>query len=258
MMPAISASITMRCKARRQITASALPQRDRGANGMASTSGVISSMNRKPKYGGPTEMRPIFNASPSKGYNVPSSTVAADTLSIRLPIRISVSREASAKGLPPATYRARPAYSSSEPPTTTARKPRMNTPRLGSAANECTEVSTPERTRNVPSSDNENAKIASSKVHARSPPRLSVTACAWINAVPTSHGMKLAFSTGSQNHQPPQPSSEYAHQLPATMPAERKPQATLVHGRDQRTHDDCSSPPSNAAIANANATLKPT
>jgi hypothetical protein len=38
-------------------------------------------------------------------------------------------------------------------------------------------------------------------------PRFSVTACAWISAAPTSHGMKLAFSTGSQNHQPPQPSS---------------------------------------------------
>ena len=35
----------------------------------------------------------------------------------------------------------------------------------------------------------------------------SVTDSEWISAVPTSHGMKDAFSTGSQNHQPPQPSS---------------------------------------------------
>src|SRR5690242_4299079 len=203
-------------------------------------------------------MRPRLKASPTSGYSVPSSTVAAATVSIRLPIRISVSREASANGLPPATNRARSAYSSSEPPTTTARKPRMNTPRLGSAANECTLVNTPERTRKVPSSDSENAKIASSSVHARNPPRLSVTACACTSAAPTSQGMKLAFSTGSQNHQPPQPSSEYAHQLPATMPADRKPHATLVQGRDQRTQVDCSSPPSNAAMANAKATLKPT
>jgi cytochrome c-type biogenesis protein CcmF len=35
----------------------------------------------------------------------------------------------------------------------------------------------------------------------------SVTASEWMSAVPTSHGMKDAFSTGSQNHQPPQPSS---------------------------------------------------
>ena len=38
-------------------------------------------------------------------------------------------------------------------------------------------------------------------------PRFSVTASEWINAVPTSQGRKDAFSTGSQNHQPPQPSS---------------------------------------------------
>ena len=29
----------------------------------------------------------------------------------------------------------------------------------------------------------------------------------WRRAAAASHGMKLAFSTGSQNHQPPQPSS---------------------------------------------------
>ncbi len=83
----------------------------------------------------------------------------------------------------------------------------MNTPRRGSVAKACTDVSTPERTRNVPSSDSENAQIASSTVHALNVPRFSVTASEWISAVPTSHGMNDAFSTGSQNHQPPQPSS---------------------------------------------------
>ncbi|CRR34526.1 hypothetical protein PAERUG_E15_London_28_01_14_08789 [Pseudomonas aeruginosa] len=83
----------------------------------------------------------------------------------------------------------------------------MNRPREGSAANECTLVSTPERTRKVPSSDSANAAIASSRVQLPKVPRFSVTACEWISAAPTSHGMKLAFSTGSQNHQPPQPSS---------------------------------------------------
>ena len=83
----------------------------------------------------------------------------------------------------------------------------MKMPRAGSVANACTDVSTPERTRNVPTSDSENAMIASSTVHARNVPRFSVTASEWISAVPTSQGMNDAFSTGSQNHQPPQPSS---------------------------------------------------
>src|SRR6267142_2824013 len=71
------------------------------------------------------------------------------------------------------------------------------------AATASTDVSTPERTRNVPIRLNENAQIASNTVHALKVPRFSVTASEWINAVPTSQGMNEAFSTGSQNHQPP-------------------------------------------------------
>jgi hypothetical protein len=59
----------------------------------------------------------------------------------------------------------------------------------------------------VPISDSEKATIASSTVQLRNTPRFSVTASEWISAVPASHGMNDAFSTGSQNHQPPQPSS---------------------------------------------------
>ena len=59
----------------------------------------------------------------------------------------------------------------------------------------------------VPSRESENVRMASKAVHILKPPRFSVTASECINAVPTSQGMKDAFSTGSQNHQPPQPSS---------------------------------------------------
>ena len=34
-----------------------------------------------------------------------------------------------------------------------------------------------------------------------------MTIAEWSSAVPASHGMKEAFSTGSQNQKPPQPSS---------------------------------------------------
>jgi len=83
----------------------------------------------------------------------------------------------------------------------------MKMPRLGSVANAWTEVNTPERTRKVPNRLKEKAAIASNTVQLLKPPRFSVTASEWIKAVPTSHGMNEAFSTGSQNHQPPQPSS---------------------------------------------------
>src|SRR5690554_6386657 len=84
---------------------------------------------------------------------------------------------------------------------------RINTPRSGSDANACTEVNTPERTKKVPNKLNEKAKIASSTVQLSNNPRFSVTPSECTKAVPTNHGINDAFSTGSQNHQPPQPSS---------------------------------------------------
>ena len=83
----------------------------------------------------------------------------------------------------------------------------MNTPRAGSVAKACTEVMTPERTMKVPTRLRLKAAMANSSVQLRKVPRSSVTISECISAVPTSQGMKEAFSTGSQNHQPPQPSS---------------------------------------------------
>ena len=49
--------------------------------------------------------------------------------------------------------------------------------------------------------------MASRIVQTFSASRFSMTSAECSSAVPASHGMKEAFSTGSQNHQPPQPSS---------------------------------------------------
>ena len=59
---------------------------------------------------------------------------------------------------------------------TIPRKQRMKMPRFGSVAKACTEVSTPERTRNVPNKLSENAAIASNTVQLLKAPRFSVTA----------------------------------------------------------------------------------
>ena len=83
----------------------------------------------------------------------------------------------------------------------------MKTPRVGSLAKACTDVSTPERTRKVPSRLSAKPRTASSTVQPLKAPRFSLTASECSSAVATSQGMSEAFSTGSQNHQPPQPSS---------------------------------------------------
>ncbi len=88
----------------------------------------------------------------------------------------------------------------------TARISRMKTPRLGSLAKLCTEVSTPERTRKVPSSDSEKVTIARKIVQIFRASRFSITLVQWSRAVPASQGIREAFSTGSQNQNPPQPS----------------------------------------------------
>ena len=59
----------------------------------------------------------------------------------------------------------------------------MKRPRRGSVANACTDESTPERTRKVPSSESEKARIASSTVQFLKLLRFSVTASEWISAV---------------------------------------------------------------------------
>src|SRR5262245_45922201 len=119
----------------------------------------------------------------------------------------NVSREIGANPAFDLNSGARQANNSSALPEMMPRNSRIKRPRSGSLANACTDSMMPERTRNVPSTDNEKPVIESNSVQLLNKPRFSVTASEWISAVPISHGMNDAFSTGSQNHQPPQPSS---------------------------------------------------
>ena len=83
----------------------------------------------------------------------------------------------------------------------------MKKPRVGSLAKACTDDSTPERTRKVPISDMEKPAIARSRVQVRKAPLFSVASAECSSAVAISQGISDAFSTGSQNQKPPQPSS---------------------------------------------------
>ncbi len=83
----------------------------------------------------------------------------------------------------------------------------MKKPRVGSLAKACTLDSTPERTRKVPICDSENPAMASSRVQVRKAPVRSVASALCNSAVAISQGISEAFSTGSQNQKPPQPSS---------------------------------------------------
>ena len=178
-----------------------------GPNAIPLTKIAVSGTNTALKNGGPTDTFPPPSASTKSGYSVPKRTLTAITVSTKLLNSKNDSREIQPNSPGSDTFPALSAYKINEPPITTTRNPRMKTPRSGSFANAWTDVNTPDRTKNVPSSDNEKAAIASNNVQLRNSPRFSVTASECIKAVATNHGINDAFSTGSQNHQPPQPSS---------------------------------------------------
>src|SRR5258706_7525749 len=167
-------------KANRKRTAStgifACSQRAIGPTPIKNAAGAIKGTKTLLKYGGPTESLPRFNASTKSGYNVPRRTDPAATISKTLFVSRNDSRERTSNFEPRPTCLTRQAYSASDPPITSVRKPRMKMPRLGSVANACTDVSTPERTRKVPSKLKEKAAIANNTVQLLKPPRFSVTA----------------------------------------------------------------------------------
>src|SRR3982074_1582393 len=165
----------------------------------SASSGNIDNMKVGLKYGVPTDSVPRPSASEISGAMVPPNTVAAPITSRMLLKSRKDSRDTSSNPACDFNSGARHAYSVNAPPIITIRKTRMKIPRVGSAAKECTETSTPERTRKVPSRLSENASTASNRVQLLNSPRLSVTASEWMSAVPTSQGMNEAFSTGSQN-----------------------------------------------------------
>src|SRR5690554_6467055 len=146
-------------------------------------------------------------ASPIKGNEVPINTTKVAVKSSRLLPNKKVSRDSNLKPALFCNKGARMANNNKDPPATTAKKIKIKVPRAGTLAKACTEVSTPERTKNVPSKLKEKVKMANNTVQARNKLRFSVTANECSNAVPESQGIKEAFSTGSQNHQPPQPNS---------------------------------------------------
>ena len=82
---------------------------------------------------------------------MPSSTAAAAVVNSRLLSSRLPSREMGWNTPVLARLGPRQANSASEPPMTTRRRTKMKTPRAGSVAKAWTDVSTPDRTKNVPS-----------------------------------------------------------------------------------------------------------
>src|SRR6187549_1225765 len=182
-------------------------QRAKVPSDTSASSGSTGRRNIGLKYGEPTDSVPRPMRSDMNGAMVPPNTTAVATTSRMLLNSRKASRDTRSKPASERSSGARQTYSVNAPPIASTRKVRMKMPRAGSEAKLCTDTSTPERTMKVASRQNENAMMASSSVQLLNRPRLSVTASEWISAVPSSQGMRMEFSTGSQAQYPPQPSS---------------------------------------------------
>src|SRR5581483_7179103 len=98
-------------------------------------------------------------------------------------------------------------------------------------AKACTELMTPLRVRKVPRIASQNVSKTSHMFQIFSIPHFSCIITECRNAVPVSHGIREAFSTGSQPQYPPQPRTEYAQCAPRKIPTVRKPHVIIVQWR---------------------------
>ena len=94
-----------------------------------------------------------------------------------------------------------------EKPVITKKIINIKIPRDESDAKECTLVKIPDLTKNVPKTLKEKHSIDRKTIHLSiaCSPLIIIRECT--NAKPTIQGINEIFSTGSQNHQPPHPSS---------------------------------------------------
>lgn len=159
------------------------------------------------KKGSPTLRSRPRSICPTKGQIVPMNTTSAATLSRMLFATSALSRLTMLNTPRASIAPARAANSISAPPVKKPRIIRMKMPRSGSLAKAWTEVITPDRTMKVPIRLKPKAMIARRIVQAFRLSRFSTTMEECNSAAASNQGMKLAFSTGSQNQNPPQPSS---------------------------------------------------
>ena len=110
----------------------------------------------------------------------------------------------------------------------------------------------------MPNKLKEKATIANKIVQAFKVSLFSATIEECNKAVVASQGIKEAFSTGSQNHQPPHPNSLYAHHEPKAIPTVKNTHAIKVQGLTHLTQIVSTFPNSNAATEKENVTDKPT
>src|ERR1700728_3827869 len=98
-------------------------------------------------------------------------------------------------------------------------------------AKACTELTRPERVSSVPRMESMKVEKISHTFQFFIMPRFSCIITECRKAVPVSHGISEAFSTGSHPQYPAHPRTEYAQCAPRKTPQVKNPQVTMVQRR---------------------------
>src|SRR5215469_3675326 len=102
---------------------------------------------------------------------------------------------------------------------------------MGDCANACTELTTPDRVRNVPKMQRKKVPDTRTMFQTFIIPFFSCIITECRNAVAVIHGSSDAFSTGSQAQYPPHPSTAYAQPCPSRIPVLWNSQVMMVQRR---------------------------
>src|SRR5450755_2771799 len=174
-----------------------LRQASSGPTAVSSRSSKATGTATRLKNGGPTVTLCPCTNSERMGKNVPHSMVKQTTSRRRLLNRKLDSRETSDSSLCSLLRCERFATRKKlQTASVNPMKTRNHVP-IEDCANACTELITPERVRNVPSIESRKVAKMSAMFQTFSMPRFSCIITECRNAVPVSHGMSEAFSTGS-------------------------------------------------------------
>src|SRR3984893_12243873 len=159
------------------------------------------------KNGASTLIFSPVTASEITGNSVPHSTAKQLASRIRLLNMKLDSRETTlSRRASLFRYFSRSRMSSTVAPIPIARKMTKYLP-IDDCAKACTELTTPERVRNVPKMQRKKVPEIRTMFQTFIMPFFSCIITEWRNAVALIHGSKDAFSTGSQAQYPPQPST---------------------------------------------------
>src|SRR5450755_2538437 len=184
-------------KFRRRLSTDVCRQASRGPTPVKNTRNSPMGTFTRLKNGGPTVTLLPVTHSESTGKSVPHSTAKHETSSTRLLNRKLDSRDTKESRRCSLRSVSRLRMKTNTQVANTIEMNQTNQMPMPDCAKACTELTTPERVRNVPKMASRKVVKMSHMFHIFIMPRFSCMITECRNAVMVSHGSREAFSTGS-------------------------------------------------------------